>query len=184
MPVELWLSIFGADGWEVSSYGRVRRLAYTITKHSRGGGLHNRHFPSRVVPLQRHSNGYLSVRLYPDDRTMMVSRLVCAAFNGPPPTPAYHADHINGDRADNHSTNLRWLSPTANRALRIPLRGERHNMAKLNEVAVHRIRTEITTSTEPRMDFDMRLAAEYGVTHESIRNVRLGRTWRPTDAAE
>jgi len=181
---ELWRSIFGADGWEVSSHGRVRRLAYTITKRSRGGGLHNRHFPRRVVTLQKHANGYLSVRLYPDDRTMMVSRLVCAAFNGQPPTPAYHADHINGDRADNHHKNLRWLSPTANRALRIPIRGERHRMAKLNAAAVRRIRAEITTSTEQCLYFDKRLAAEYGVTRESIRNVRLGNTWRVTDAAE
>ena len=113
---EMWLPIVGFGRFEVSDQGRIRRLAYTITKKSRGGGQHQRTFLQTFLAMQTHTNGYLTVRLHPSKTSRMVSRLVCEAFNGPPPSPEYHADHINGVRDDNRATNLRWLSPAANRA--------------------------------------------------------------------
>jgi len=175
---EMWLPIVGFGRFEVSDQGRIRRLAYTITKKSRGGGQHQRTFLQTFLAMQTHTNGYLTVRLHPSKTSRMVSRLVCEAFNGPPPSPEYHADHINGVRDDNRATNLRWLSPAANRAKRNFASCEVHGSAKLNAELVRMIRAEWRDSIERPLEFDRRWAADSGVSRESVRNVRLQTTWK------
>ncbi len=50
-----------------------------------------------------------------------VHRLVCAAFHGAP--DGRQADHLNGVKADNRSSNLEWVTPKENtrRAIRAGL---------------------------------------------------------------
>lgn len=54
-----------------------------------------------------------------------VHRIVCTAFNGPPPTDQHVVDHIDTNRANNRPENLRWLTRLEN--------------ALLNEITAHRI---------------------------------------------
>jgi hypothetical protein len=54
-----------------------------------------------------------------------VHRIVCTAFNGPPPTDQHVVDHIDTNRANNRPENLRWLTKLEN--------------ALLNEITARRI---------------------------------------------
>ncbi len=70
----------------------------------------------RVRPLdeqwtfgrQTPSSGYMHLAGEP------VHRVVCSAFHGPPPTEQHVVDHIDTNRANNHSLNLRWVSRLEN----------------------------------------------------------------------
>jgi hypothetical protein len=96
MP-ERWRAIEEHEGYEVSDRGRVRNAA------------------GHVLALQRHSKGYLTVMLGRRGGRHYVHRLVCRAFNGPPPASGvYHADHIDFTRDNNVPTNLRWLASHLN----------------------------------------------------------------------
>jgi hypothetical protein len=79
--------------WEVSNFGNVRnkKTQYILKPH-----LHN---------------GYRSVYKYSADGTkkIKVHRLVCIAFNGDDNDPTKCIDHIDGDKLNNHSSNLRWF---------------------------------------------------------------------------
>ncbi len=156
MVPEEWRPIEGWD-YEVSSHGRVRKV---------GGD-----------PLQprKHSNGYRRVSLCREgeQKDAYIHRLVCVAFFGPAPDPSWHADHIDSDRAHNHVTNLRWLSPTENRARRRIARGERSGVSKLTEVQVREI---LARATSPRLD--RTIAADFGMSREQIRDIRLRKLWR------
>lgn len=95
---ERWRTVAGFERYEVSSLGRVR--------NSRTGRL--------LALMPQHGNGYLKVHLGRAGQNRLVSRLVCEAFHGPPPTPTAHADHVNFDRKDNSARNLRWLPAAIN----------------------------------------------------------------------
>lgn len=93
---EEWLPVAWPDGYEVSNLGRVRNARTGL-----------------VLSLLRHNDGYLNVKLG-RKRREYVHRLVCEAFNGPPPRRYYHADHRDFDRTNNTPGNLRWLPPSLN----------------------------------------------------------------------
>jgi DNA-binding CsgD family transcriptional regulator len=142
--------------YEVSSEGRVRR---------RDGGM---------LKLAAHRNGYRMAKLGKWGQ-FYAHRLVCRAFHGSPPRPDCHADHINGDRADNRVSNLRWLTPEENRALRQCARGLQHWNARLTPESVRLIRA----STKPNSE----IAAELGVHRRTVGDVRNRKTWSHLDAA-
>lgn len=146
------------EGWpyEVSDSGQVRN------------------FQGRVLLPRTHSHGYLRINACKEgrQRDFFVHRLVCLAFHGAPPAEGMHADHIDGNRANNHANNLRWLSPEENRALRKPPKGERHSNSKLTEESVRIIR-----SSGFARGRDAVLASQFGVSRETVRDARLGKLW-------
>jgi hypothetical protein len=126
-----------------------------------------------IAPRQR-SNGYQRIHLRDgtNRREEYIHRLVCAAFHGPAPSADMHAHHINGKRDDNRASNLEWLTPQENRALRNFSRGETHCSAKLTKEQVEKIRKLFPTKSNAE------LAAAWGVAPATIRDIRLGRTWK------
>lgn len=67
--------------------------------------------------------GYLKVSLLHDGslRGFFVHRLVCTAFHGEMPEEGMAVDHIDGDRANNRASNLRWVTVEENNAHRVDL---------------------------------------------------------------
>ena len=155
---EAW-RLIGGYAYEVSDHGNVRRV----------GG--------RCLKPRVHTNGYHRVSLRrAKNIDAYVHRLVCAAFHGEPFEGA-HADHINGNRQDNSSDNLRWLSPQENRAGRDIARGVRSNKSRLTEADITEIRSAHFTP-----GFDGRVAAKLGVSRETVRDIRNFKAWRHVDA--
>ena len=124
---EQWKSIEGYEGlYEVSNLGRVKALART---HRHG----HRH-PERIMS-QSVSRGYPKVELSAADgsrRSIPVHRLVCAAFYDNPEDKRC-VNHIDGDKANNHVSNLEWATHSENEkhAYRIGLKAstDKHKRA-------------------------------------------------------
>lgn len=75
--------------YEVSSLGNVR---LTNTK-------------KQLMPF--YQNKYLAIGQHPRYK---VHRLVCFAFHGTPASESLVVDHIDENRTNNASSNLRWVS--------------------------------------------------------------------------
>lgn len=145
------------EGWpyEVSSLGRVRNLS------------------GRMLAQVPHNHGYMQVWLADKGRRMKeyVHRIVARAWWGEPPTPDCHADHINGVRSDNRMSNVRWLSPEENRALRKFAKGEGHTNTKLSDELVRMLRADRSVN-------NAEMARRLGVRRETVRDIRLGKERR------
>ena len=107
---ETWKDIDGYEGlYKISNFGRVLSLRY---------GPKNR--PSyigepKMMKLSRSSSGYYHVQLYKDGKptTKLVHSLVASAFvDNPFGKP--EVNHIDGDKSNNKSTNLEWVTKSEN----------------------------------------------------------------------
>lgn len=104
---EEWRPVVGYEGrYEVSNLGRVR----TVPRQGR-----RKFIPGKPRKLSELSTGYLNVQLCDGSsvKNHLVHRLVLSAFVGPCPN-GMMACHGDGNRKNNHVSNLRWDTATAN----------------------------------------------------------------------
>lgn len=180
---EIWQPIAGFEEYEVSSAGRVRRAV-----ESSKGNL-----PKILRPWVTRE-GYAIVTLFANrkPKRKQISRLVCEAFHGPPPTNLHQAAHGDGDPGNNSEDNLRWATRSENMAdclihgtrptgakhgrttkpERTP-RGEKHGHAKLSEESVRAIIAHPMT-----IGSGVRLAKQYRVSPAAICLIRKRKIWR------
>jgi hypothetical protein len=129
----------------------------------------------RVLSPVKKNNGYLAVTLTDGvNRPQIgVHRLVARAFVGECPI-GLHVLHGDGNKTNNHFTNLRYGTPAENVADTNrhgrQRRGSQSANAKLDEDAVRHIR-------ESNRD-GITLAKMYNVTNAHISSVRSRRTWK------
>jgi hypothetical protein len=90
---EIWKFAKGFPNHEVSDLGNVR------------------HDGKALIPAQS-GDGHVQVLLRHDGKrmTVQVHRLVAEAFLPPPPNNALGIDHLDMNRSNNASPNLRWVS--------------------------------------------------------------------------
>lgn len=171
-----WRTIDGFPDYEVSSDGRVRRIAQPA-----GNRYKARPIPYEVTPSPNHG-GYLGIYLYAGKkrRYFLVSRLVCASFKGPAPSSEHQAAHDDGNKENNSAGNLRWATCIENQddmrrhGTRHIKRGVMNDRAKLTEEDVRAIRA---VGVYKRGDH-AKLARQYGVTRASISFVIAGKIWK------
>jgi hypothetical protein len=149
-----WRPVPSYPGLEASDDGQVRRGTKILRQHTQDGGYF-----------------YVSY----GQRSLMVNRLVCEAFNGPPPTPFHQAAHDNGARTDNVPSNLIWKTRKENYQDQIrhgtSKRGEGHHLAKLTEEQVREIRRRAGTVTGRSM------ALEFGMQESTVSLILNRRLW-------
>lgn len=135
MSDEIWRPVPGHEGYDVSSFGRVRSW------HARGKLGHLRRTQPVLRPTFPNHKGYLRMTFGP--KNVVVHNLVLTAFVGPRPD-GMQAGHLNGIKTDNRIENLQWVSPKENARHKLVhgtgTRGERVNTAKLTEGDVVLIR--------------------------------------------
>lgn len=121
--------------------------------------------------------GYLMVGIdrVKRGKKVRVHRLVCEAFNGPPPQGMNEVAHINGIPHDNRASNLRWTSRKQNEADKVrhgtKASGSRHGSAKLTPNEVLEIREDKISTHES-------LARKFRVSMQAISDIRNFKTWR------
>ena len=183
--VETWKPVPGYDGrYEVSDWGRVRSLNPTG------------HQPSVIYLRPKVGRGgYHVVRLYKDKvwREFGIHRLVLIAFVGLD-ADRREANHKDGDKANNHLSNLEWLTRRENHmhALKLGLklhprqyrkrngkpepRGVDHPTAKLSEEQVRDIKYMLRMGIGPT-----RIASALGINRTTINAIKFGVTWTHID---
>ncbi|MGA1809529.1 MULTISPECIES: hypothetical protein [Sphingobium] len=105
----------------------------------------------------------------------LVTRVVCEAEHGPPPTPVHEASHLcgKGHLGCCNPKHLAWKTPKENNADKLTHgthhRGEQSPRAKLTVAQV----LEIRSSTKPHPE----LGKAYGVSRQLITDIKAGRRW-------
>jgi hypothetical protein len=123
------------------------------------------------------SDGYVMVYVG-DYKSVDRAKLVCLAFHGEKPEDADLVAHINGHKQDDRPENLYWATWSDNmldayeHGTKVsPWLGESHWKAKLTENDVLNIRSKTQESS-------FRLSVEYGVSQQTINDIRARRSWR------
>lgn len=98
-----WQDLPVSPEHEVSRRGVVRRKT---ARRNWGAG--------KVLSQSNRGKGYPAVTV--NGRQHSVHRLVCEAFNGPPPFPGALVRHLNDVKTDNRAENLAWGTMKENHA--------------------------------------------------------------------
>lgn len=167
-----WLDIPGWETrYEISEYGDVRSKDMVVGAKSGKTAVRK----GRVLAPVRKNNGYLAVTLTDGiNRPQIgVHRLVARAFIGECPI-GLHVLHGDGDKTNNHYSNLRYGTPAEN-VEDTRLHGRRKYgvqvaNAKLDDDAVRHIRSSNRNGAA--------LAVMYNVTAAHISAVRRGKAWQ------
>ena len=81
-----------------------------ISSHGRVGFTHAKGIHATLGSCRR--DGYLSVQKA--GRNFLVHRLVMASFHGQPQSAGMHVNHLDGNRGNNHLSNLEYATPSQN----------------------------------------------------------------------
>ena len=105
--MERWRIILEFPAYAASTPGRIRRAQPGIGNRSRVGRV--------LTPTLNRRTGYYSVSLNRDRKQYRrdVHRLVAAAFLGPCP-PGSEVNHRDGDKTNNRSANLEYVTRAHN----------------------------------------------------------------------
>lgn len=152
-----WKRVRDWPHYEVSDSGLVRRKG-------------------RVLAQRQQANGYMRVTLSdePNGRrqTMMIHRLVAAAFLGSKPRPM-QVHHLDGGKSHNCLANLRWVTPRQNRMDGRSAQGSRNGASVLTEAKVRKLRKRYDSGTETVAQ----LALRFGVSRQTITKIGKRRGW-------
>ena len=179
--LEEWKDVNWLDGYQgilkVSSAGRVMRTAMTYETKNRWGPCLSSH-PDKILSPYVERNGYPSVaiRVNKKRKRFLVHRLVARAFV-PGYAPTLSVNHINGDKTDNRSENLEWVTFSRNTEHQweiglVNLRGDNHPSKKLTSGKVRIIRDLIRLGANCNQ-----LAILADVSPSTIYFIRDGKRW-------
>lgn len=178
---EEWRDAPGFPAYAVSNLGRIKRVAPDGYGRMLG----------RAMSQTTTKAGYRLCGLSHEGgrRTILVHRLVCSAFHGPPPSNKHQAAHNDGDRSNNRCDNLRWATPSQNemdkRDHGTVREGAKHHSAMNPECVARGSRVGTSKLTEEqiiciRADARPRaaVAAHYGLNETYVSDIRSHRVWR------
>lgn len=130
--------------------------------------------------LTSRADGYLVTgMMHPDGRDLVrcVHEIVLETFTGPKPI-GFCCRHMDGDKTNNHVTNLRWGTYAENNADIFKHYGN-WSRAKLLPDQVEQIRSRYVKGKAPNVRGNAtELAKEFGVSKSLIHTIARGEVWR------
>lgn len=98
----------------------------------------------RLLSITKNHAGYHMVHMVLGNHKMNVAvhKLVALTFIGQKPSEVHQVDHVDGNKDNNHYTNLEWVTPSENikRSLKLGLRkirsGETHEAVKYPDALI------------------------------------------------
>ena len=176
--MEIWKPIKGYEGlYEISNYGRVKSLARTwVTGHN---SIVRSKDESILAP--KKDRGYLRVGLLKNGKRKLLSihRLVAEHFI-PNPLNKPEVNHRDGNKENNHFSNLEWVTPAENTQHAESLRLRKHRKgsechnAKLTEEQVLEIRNLYSSGKFTQEE----LAKRFNVYPTAIQKIVNRKNWK------
>jgi len=173
--VEIWKQIENFPNYEISTYGKVRRF-------NSGPGT----YAGRV--LKPHIwFGYLRVGLMLNAKQIFkpVHSLVLETFIGPRPEK-HQCNHKDGNKQNNHISNLEWVTPSLNQkhaydlGLREKLKGEKNGRAKLTLNEARLVRSIAKSRLIPQRE----IAKMFGISPVTVSAIKMNRIWKQLQQEE
>ncbi len=191
---ELWKGIDDYERYEISNYGRVKRLAYTDTAANQFKEW-EQYYEEKIYLLNGNTQDYPQVtlrhsKLRKYDIPVRIHRLVAAYFLAPPSDELVAeckasglsyvpVEHEDDDPRNPHVDNLRLCSPSfnnkkaANTTDYTDRSGSNQHMAELTEADV----TEILKMLDAGSLSQTAIGEMFGVKQITISNIKTGRSW-------
>lgn len=186
-PVEIWADLKDPKYkglYQVSSFGNIRSLD-CVRINSNG----TKHFVKGRVLTKPHDGQYKTVHLYDEHgnkKCISAHRLIAEAFClNHDPEHQTQVNHIDGNKANNHPSNLEWVSCKANiqhahdTALHGTLKGEDAPSAKLTTEQVIEARRRSKAG-----EYQASIAKDFGVKRELISTAVNGTYYHDVDKIE
>jgi len=128
---EIWKPISGFDDYEVSDHGRVKSYAGSRSEIGRMFNVHGRILSCTTTP-----RGYLGVSISKGGRAYFkrVHRLVLETFVDSPSVTDGICHHKDGNKLNNHLSNLEWSNHSKNVLASSKRGGEYHSKLKEGEI--------------------------------------------------
>lgn len=168
---EHWRDVIGYEGlYEVSDNGAIRSVDRRVEFSGRWGKSKT-HFPAVTLAAYISKNGYqyASLSRMGKKKTLLVHRLVMAAFDSP---SEKQVNHLDGNKANNRRENLEYCTASENLLHASRVLGTRRGSAmssKLTEDDIPKIRLDTRILRE--------IAEDYGVTLQAIHLVKSKKNW-------
>jgi hypothetical protein len=125
----------------------------------------------RILKPSIHRSGYIWIRLqYTGERKFFyIHQLVIKAYGPPRPSRSHEVNHIDGDKQNNHISNLEWVTRSENikHAIKNGLISK-----KLDEEAVFEIRRLHSDGVK-----QTEIANMYEISHQNVSKIILRKVW-------
>ena len=102
-----WRKVPGFNNYEISDVGQIRKALDFVRTDKRS------YPPGKSIRLQLQGNGYFSVSLMAargrgQVRTVFIHVALAKAFHGPKPSPKHVARHLDDNKRNNTTANVKW----------------------------------------------------------------------------
>ncbi len=169
MDKEIWKDIDGYESvYQISNLGRVRSLRDCNQKPR-----------EKILSPYKSHNGYLQINLVRREKksTFKLHRLVAQAFI-PNPENKPEVNHIDGNKSNNHISNLEWCTHSENmqHAVKSGLVTQKH-IRKLTEQDVQTIRKEYIKGSKGSNGV-LAMARKYNVCEMTIYKILQGKSYK------
>jgi len=177
MKDEIWKDVPGYVGYyEVSNFGKVRSVDRYVNNHKGERALRK----GKVLTDTLDDKGYVryTFRMGKSKKMKRGHRLVAEAFI-PNPNQYTIINHKDGNKANNHISNLEWCTHRQNSqhaesmGLVNHVKGSKHHKATTTEDDVRKMRRLYAKGNHTQKQ----IAEIFSINPNTIKHILAGRTW-------